>query len=43
MIDLQIHKNQIIDKIKELSNKGLLFEKQTEVATNATKLIDIYI
>jgi hypothetical protein len=29
--------------VKELSDKGLLFEKQTEAATNATKLIDVYI
>jgi hypothetical protein len=42
-MSLELLKQQTIAKIKELSEKGLLFEKQTEVATNAEKIIDIYI
>lgn len=40
---LQDIKNKTIEMIKDLSNRGLLIEKQTEAATNGSKLIDIYI
>lgn len=42
-MDLQDIKNKTIEMIKDLSNRGLLIEKQTEVATNGLNLIDIYI
>ncbi len=42
-MDLQDIKNKTIEMIKDLSNRGLLIEKQTEVATNGRNLIDIYI
>lgn len=40
---LQDIKDKTIKMIKDLSNRGLLIEKQTETATNGSKLIDIYI
>jgi hypothetical protein len=41
--NIENYRNDKINKLKELFRKGLLFERQTESATNAKKLIDIYI
>lgn len=40
---LQDIKNKTIEMIKDLSDRGLLIEKQTEVATNGINVIDTYI
>lgn len=40
---LQDIKNKTIEMIKDLSDRGLLIEKQTNATTNGSKLIDIYI
>jgi hypothetical protein len=42
-LTLENKKKNVVNKVKELFDKGLLFEKQTEAATNAKNLIYIYI